>query len=349
MQRHATLSITLLALLAGLSSCSKDKPTTESEPRAVITHEVQAPQLEITRKFTGVSQASDSAELGFEIGGRIIALPAISGTRYAKGTILAKLDTTSYEAQLRQAQAEATRSQEELKRVQQLFETGNASKANLDQAIAVQKSADAALQSAEKNVTNGTLLMPYDGVIGDVLKDKQEVVSAGTPVMLVQGEGGMEIEIGVTAEYIGAVKVGMKAKASFPSISKTPLDATVIKISPQASDNTTYPVTLSIDENNADLRDGLDGVAALSLPNPKGASIRVPLSCVAGAAGDQRYVFIIKQSDAHHATVEKKSVKIGSLGEDSTVEITEGLSAGEIILARGVHRIEPGTEVRISE
>ena len=230
MQRHTTIAITLTCLSGAFLSCSKEKPPATSEPRTAITHVVAEPQLEITRKFNGVSQASDSAELGFEISGRIIELPAVSGTKYPKGTVLAKLDTTSYEAALRQTQAEATRTQEELKRVQQLFETGNASKASLDQAIAAQKIASAAVESAQKTVSNGVLRMPYDGVIGDVLQDKQEVVSAGTPVMTVQGEGGMEIEIGVTAEYIGAVKVGMKAKVNFPTVSKDAMNATVTKV-----------------------------------------------------------------------------------------------------------------------
>jgi len=348
MKRYAKIILTT-SLAGCFLSCSKETPTAKSEPRAAITYIVQAPQLEVTRKFSGVSQSADSAELGFEISGRIIELPAVSGTRYTKGTILAKLDTTSLEAQLRQSQAEATRATEELKRVQQLFETGNSSKAQLDQAIADQKTSSAALESATRSVTNGVLRMPYDGIIGEVLKEKQEVVSGGTPVIRVQGEGAMEIEIGVTAEYINAIKIGMKATVSFPTISKQPIVATVKKVSPQASENTTYPVTLTIEENNAKLRDGLDGEAALPLPNPNGASIRVPISCIAGAAGDPQYVFTIKKTSGQLGTVEKRAIKVGSLSENATVEVINGLTAGEIILARGVHQIEAGTTVRISE
>lgn len=341
-------SITTLAILAAITvSCSKKSPPVRTEPRAVITHVVQEPQLTIIRQFTGVSQAADSAELGFEITGRIIDLPATSGKRYRRGAVLARLDTTSLNAQLRQAQAEATRSREELKRVQQLFETGNSSKAALDQAIASQKSAAAAQESAARAVANGVLKMPYDGIIGDVLKEKQEVVSAGTPVLRVQGDGSMEIVIGVTAEYINSIQVGMKARVAFPTINKAALAATVKKVSPQASANTTYPVTLSIDEHHAKLRDGLDGEASLKLPNPNGALIRVPVSCIVGAAGDQQYVFVIQKTGEQLGIVEKRSVELGELAENATVEILKGLEAGETILARGVHRIEPGTEVRL--
>ncbi len=348
MNRYATIILST-ALAGSFVSCSKKTPTAEPEPRAAITHTVQAPRLEVTRHFSGVSQSSDSAELGFEIGGRIIELPAVSGTRYTKGTVLAKLDTASLESQLRQAQAEATRATEELKRVQQLFETGNSSKAQLDQAIAGQKTSSAALESATRSVANGVLRMPYDGIIGEVLKEKQEVVSGGTPVIRVQGEGAMEIEIGVTAEHINSIKVGMKATVSFPTISKEPIAATVKKVSPQASENTTYPVTLTIEGNIKNLRDGLDGEAALPLPNPKGASISVPISCIAGAAGDQQYVFTIKKTSGQLGTVEKRAVKVGALAENASVEVLSGLTAGEIILARGVHQIEAGTVVSISE
>ncbi len=328
MQHRSIITLGILtsitAVTGGLVSCSKKPPVISTEPRKVITHVVAAPQATVIRKFNGISQASDSADLGFEIGGRIIDLPAVSGARYTKGTVLARLDTAAYEARLRQAQAEATRSKEELRRVQQLFETGNSSKAQFDRAIASQKSSAAALESANRNVANGVLLMPFDGVVGEVLKEKQEVVSGGTPVVRVQGEGGMEIKVGVTAEYINAVKLGMKAKVSFPTVSKKPLDATVTKVSPQASKNTTYPVTLSIDSKNAKLRDGLDGEAALPLPNPRGAVIRVPISCVVGTAGDQRYVFIVRKTGSPQdrlGIVEKRAVKVGSLAEGAGTKV----------------------------
>lgn len=341
------IPLTLIATFGLFSACSKNKVPVDPKPRPVITHTVSAPTPELTRSFSGVSQAADSAELSFEIGGRIIKMSAAAGTRYAKGMVLAELDTSSVEAQLRQAQAEATRAKEELKRVQQLFETDNASKAQLDQVIAAQKSAAAALETAAKNVSHGKLRMPYDGVISEVMKEKQEVVSAGTPVIRIQGEGSMEIEIGVTAEYINAVKPGMKTQAIFPSISKKAIPATVSKVSPQSSDNTTYAVTLVINGKHPNLRDGLDADVSLSLPNPRGAVISVPVSCVAGTAGGQRYVLVVNKSGQATGTVERREVKIGVLSEGASIEILKGLSEGDIILSRGVHRIEPGTKVRI--
>lgn len=348
MQRSKII-ITLAVLTVTLFSCSKKEQLADSKPRSVITHTVQSPQLKTLRKFNGVTKASNSAELGFEIAGRIIELPAVSGKQYGKGAILAKLDTASFEALLRQAQAEATRSKQELIRVQQLFESDNSSKANLDQAIAAHKSAGAALQSANQNVSNGVLRMPYDGVIGDVLKEKQEVVSAGIPVLLVQGEGPMEIDIGVTSKYINAVKVGMKAKVTLPGISKKLLNATVTKVSPQASENTTYPVTLTIHADDLKIRDGLDGEVTLTLPSSNATSVRVPISCIVGAAGGQRYVFVIKKLNNQLGVVEKRIIKAGALANNAMVEVIDGLSAGEVILARGVHQIEAGTNVSLSE
>ena len=56
---------------------------------------------------------------------------------------------------------------------------------------------------------------------------------------------------------------------------------------------------------------------------------------------------VIQKTGEQLGIVEKRSVELGELAENATVEILKGLEAGETILARGVHRIEPGTEVRL--
>ena len=81
------------------------------------------------------------------------------------------------------------RANEELRRTSQLFESSNASRAQLDSAIAARRSAAASLEIAERKVTNGTLTMPYPGIVEDVLLDEQSVVAQGASVLNIQGKG----------------------------------------------------------------------------------------------------------------------------------------------------------------
>ena len=84
MQRSKII-ITLAVLTVTLFSCSKKEQLADSKPRSVITHTVQSPQLKTLRKFNGVTKASNSAELGFEIAGRIIELQLLVANNMVRG------------------------------------------------------------------------------------------------------------------------------------------------------------------------------------------------------------------------------------------------------------------------
>ncbi len=345
----AIVAVTIF--LTTTESCRKSADPGPTPPRRVITHRVAAPQSVIRRSFSGATKAANTADLSFEVSGRIVELVAVRGRKYEAGAVLAKLDTSNYEVELRRAQAEATRAQEELRRVQQLFENDNTSRAQLDSAIATHQTASASLETAEKQVNDCTLYMPYAGHIGDVLSERQELVNAGTPVFTILGDGAMEMEIGVPSDVIGSVSIGMKARVRIGSIPGVELTASVSKISTQVSRNTTYAVTLALAEGGADLRDGMDGEATLELPNPRGGSIAVPAACVAAAPPDERYVWVVDGATApsgETANVKKRVVTTGALWPQGEIEILSGLTAGETIVARGVHRLSDGARVRVS-
>ncbi len=338
---------TMFLLLGTVALVACEPPPIEpAPPRLVITHEVAPPSPKIVRSFSGVTSAADSAELGFEVGGRIIELIAVRGRRYEKDAELARLDVSTYRSDLTRAEAESTRAEQELKRVQQLFERGNASKAQLDSAIATQSSAAAALRTAKKRVDDGVLTMPYPGFVAEVLRERQEVVTAGTPVLRVQGEGQMEMEIGVPRDVVGLLKIGDSAEVRLGGDNGEVYAAAVFKIATRASADTTYAITLSLKSDDEDLRAGLDGEATIELPNPEGPTTAVPSVCVVGAPDGERYVWVLEPTGAGTGTLSKRIITTGELRSGGRVEIRSGLEPGTRIVSRGVHRVEPGMTVR---
>lgn len=335
----------LLALLV-LSSCGSDELVPPTPPRPVIAWKVPAPRPTIVRSFAGSTQAADSAEISFEIPGRVVRVHAVRGRRYEAGKLLAELDVTTYRADLAKAKAESDRSAQELRRIQQLFETDNATRAQFESAMAAQKSAAATLSSAQKRVDDGTLRMPFDGVIGEVLAEEQEVIAAGATVFRLQGEGAMEFEVGIPADVISSIQPDVSAVVRIGSLPGHRLSARVIKISREIARNTTYPVTLVLSSPSAlDVRDGLDGEADFELPNPMGPTITVPVEAVVGAPDDTRYVWLIDGGIT--GKVRRRVVRTGQLRQSSSIEILSGLEPGQRVVIRGVHRLVEGTTVRV--
>ena len=339
----------VLALLVGCDRGAESLPP--PPPRPVVVQKIAQPTGSETRSFTGVIEASGVATLGFEVGGRITQLIAEEGQAYQKGDVLAQLDVSNFEAELRSAEASARQANEELKRVQQLFESDNASRADFDSAIAAQRSAAASLEVARKKVSDGTLTMPYDGVIEDVIADEQSVVGQGAQVLSVQGDGKMKIQFNVPAEVVSKINQGMSGYAKVGTLTGGRISAQVTKIYPQATKSGTYPVEMTFDDPPSDIRGGMDGEVELEFPNPRGGVLRVQIEAIVSEVSGSPFVWIAtaSESTAGEGTVRKRSIEIGEQRGDGEIEVLDGLAPGDLVVVRGVHRLSESQTVKIAE
>lgn len=339
------LPFTILILV----SCQKEEEPVTYPPRAVVVQRLAEPVGAEIRTFSGVIEASGGTTLGFEVAGRITQMVAQEGGAYREGDVLAQLDVSNLEAELRRAEAESERANEELKRVQQLFESDNASRAQFDSAIAAQRSATANLTVARKSVADGTLKMPYDGVIEDVIADAQNVVAAGAPVLSIQGDGAMEMKIGVPAETLSSLEVDMAVTVRVGRIEEDGIPAKIRKISPQASANATYEVTLLLENAGPDIRGGMDAEADITFANPEGLTLRVDSAAVVSSPDASPFVWVWSETSDGEGQVHKRPVRIGELRENGEIEILEGTKAGELVVIRGAHRLSEGTVATVLE
>lgn len=340
-RRAFRLDPALLAVAVPIltSGCSNEPDATPPPPRPIYTHTVSAPSAITRRIFSGQLEASEGADIAFEVTGRVTDVIAKEGANYQRGDIVAKLDNSEYQSALADETARHTQTLQDLRRVQRLFESGNSSQSQLDSAIAQESSARSTLKVASKRVNDCILTMPYDGVIGSVDVRAQQVVNAGSSVMTIQGDGGMEFEFGVPADLLAGIKTGMEASIALLSFPNDPLSATITEIAPQVDSNSTYPVTLTVSDANDQARAGMDGEATLLIANPNGSTITVPITCI-NANGETPHVWSVQNLDNGTARVSRQPVELGKLRESGTIEVIRGVTAGEVLVSRGVNRLE---------
>lgn len=341
------LTLPLLGLTFFTAAC--DQPVEVETPvRPVYTYTVPPIKGALQRSFSGQLSASQGVALAFEVGGRVVELTAAQGRRFEAGAVLARVDETDFLTRLNDAKAVHAQATQELRRVQRLFETDNASQSQLDAALSKSQSSRASLDLATKQFELCTLKMPYAGVIAAVEIDAQQVVSAGQAAIRIQGEGPMEFQFGVPSNVVAQVEAGRELQVLISDAGLGEFPAKVKKVAPVSEQNTTYKVTAVLTRADPRLRSGMDGEAVLDLPNARGAYLSVPLSCVLGGVDDQRSVWIVTaDASGATATVARRPVALGALLADGHVAVLDGLSAGEQVLSRGVHHVEAGMRVRI--
>jgi membrane fusion protein, macrolide-specific efflux system len=208
-----TALIVLLALLAGAAYGVHSMMSGTTAP--LVSQAIGRGDIEKTVLATGILKPSVQVNVGAQVNGQLKKLYVRAGDRVTKGQLLAEIDPTLQQSELRKSEAELdsavaqkqaslytlTQYQLELKRQLQLDRDGSGTKSNLEQAQAkvdTQKAqikvneaqivqAQMALETAKANLGYTRILAPVDGqVLGIVTKEGQTVVSSQTaPTILV--------------------------------------------------------------------------------------------------------------------------------------------------------------------
>jgi len=95
--------------------------------------------------------------------------------------------------------------------------------------------ASAQLKEAQANRSDLTIVAPFDGTIATRAAEPGEVVAPGTPIVTMLDLGEVYLRGFVPEGDIARVKLGQAARVYLDSNPKSPIDAIVSRIDPEAS------------------------------------------------------------------------------------------------------------------
>ena len=196
--RTALIAVALGAIV-GLSACGKK----EEAPKAPPPPEVQVAEViqrdvPVGGELTGTLKGNVDIEIRARVEGYLKSIDYKEGNEVKKGTLLFTVDDQPYRAALAQAKGELARAQSSLakadldvNRFKPLAEQRAISQAELDNAVAAQRSARAQVDAAKANVEQATLNLgycrmtsPVDGLVGSAQRKVGDLVGKGEPTLL---------------------------------------------------------------------------------------------------------------------------------------------------------------------
>lgn len=199
---RATLSVVAMfaaGLLCCITACQrKSEPPPRPAPPAVTVARPLVQSVEDTQEFTGTARASQQVEVRSRVRGFILTRPVQGGQRVKKGDTLFTIDPRTFEAGVRQAQANVDARVAQLKLAEVTLErvsgavAENAApklekdraSAERDQAKAQKELAEAALAQAQLDLDWTTVTAPIDGRLGVDLPDVGNLVDSTPPTLL---------------------------------------------------------------------------------------------------------------------------------------------------------------------
>ncbi len=348
-------SIATLVLLTGvLAACgAKDKP---AEPvRPVQLTQVRLGGANTTAVFAGEVKPRYEADLGFRIGGKLVARYADMGARVKKGQPLARIDPADVglQAEAAKAQVAATETewkfaQAEYDRYQSLLKEKfisasalDAKRNTLDANRAKYEQAKANLAVAQNQASYATLVASDDGVITAVNADSGQVVTAGQAVFRLARAEQREVAISVPENRIGELTGARQLFVALWANPQKLYPAKVREVSPSVDAVTrTFAVRVAIANPDPAVQWGMTanvGVLGDGAPN----SAVLPSTSIYQQEGKPavwRFDPVTKQ-------VSLAPITIGQYREDGIL-VTSGVRDGDWIVAAGVHKLLPGQVVR---
>jgi RND family efflux transporter MFP subunit len=309
------------------------------------------------RSYTGTIKPRYESDLGFRVSGKIVERLVDIADRVAPGMTLARLDANDYRLALESAEAELAAAQSSFKQTEadeQRYAALNEKKwvsdanyerkkAAADEARGRVERATRALALAKNQLAYTDLVATEAGVIIALPVEVGQVVGAGQLIVRVARLDELEAVVSIPESRIDADR-NAAATVTLWADADRAYAAKLREISPQADPATrTYQARYSLIKPDAAIALGKTATVHLATQGA-GERVKLPLAAVFKDQG-QPSVWLI---DEAHGRLIKKSVEISAWTETSAI-ISGGLTAGQKIVAAGVHKLDPGISVRIVE
>lgn len=347
----------MLALLPLLSACQRkvEPPQPEIRPvRAVTIEKLAAGSMVM---MTGTVQAQTEINQSFRIDGRMIERTVDVGDTVRPGQLIARLDPQNEEAgvqsaraQLAAAHAQLVEARSSYARLRDLVAEDAVSRAQYEQAEAMLKTAEAQVESAQSQASLAQNRLSYTRLVSDVAgvvtargPQPGEVVSAGRMIIQVAREGGRDAVFDVPAQVKDSAPKSPEITVAMVDDPRVTASGRVREVSPRADPVTgTFAVRVRLIDPPAAMRLGSTVSGRMRLDASPGISI--PATALVRAEGKAAvWVF-----DPQGGTVSLRSIGVGST-DAASVQVTSGLSAGDVVVTAGVQALRPGQKVRLIE
>lgn len=402
----AALCIASAACGSNAQANKKAEASASPTPQAVDVTTAPAITRNLPRfiEATGSLAADEQTDVAPTIGGRVVSVSVDLGSYVQKGQVIVQLDGADARLKLEQSQAalaqadasvaqaeariglrpgqkfEATRladvqsakvayelAEKNLRRYEQLLESGDVARAAYDQqraqrdqlreqynsALARAHEAYGALQTAraaanatkvqveqsQKGIRDAVIHAPISGYVADRPADVGEFISTSMKVATIVRTNPLRVRIDIPEQSISTIHPGQSVSVSASSYPDRNFAGRVTRISPNVSSQSrTLTVEAEVDNGENLLRPGQFATIRVLLPESTPA-ILVPARSVK-TDGTTSRVFVIKDGVA-----QERLVATGQADGD-LIEIRGNVSADELIATSNVEQLADGVPVR---
>jgi len=320
-------------------------------PESVTAVKVEATQWEAARAAVGTLVAVRGVTVSSEVTGLVRRIGFDSGAFIRRGDVLVELDTSTEEAQLAAAKADAELARATLERTRSLRQSDYTSAADLDTANARAKQTTANVATLQATIAKKTIRAPFDGRVAIRQVELGQVLAPGTPVASLQSIHPIHADFWLPQQALSEVKPGMLARMRTDVFPQQSWEGLVTAVNSEVDVSTrNVRVRATFPNGDGRLRPGMFANVEVVSPEKRQVLV-VPATAVLYAPyGDSVFALEEKRDESGKTalTARQKFVRLGERRGD-LVAVASGLSAGETIVSTGAFKLRNGMAVVVRE
>ncbi|NNC16244.1 efflux RND transporter periplasmic adaptor subunit [Corallococcus exiguus] len=350
--------VLLLAVFAGLVAVKAGQivsminagETFVLPPESVTSTQAESFGWQGTRSAVGTVMALRGVTLSAELPGVVNDIRFENGASVKKGQVLVQLDTSSEQAQLAGAEADAELSRLNRERAEKLNAQGANTQSDLDAVRARSLQSSATVAHLKSLIAKKTIRAPFDGRIGIRQVELGQLVSPGNPIASLQSSTPALVEFQLPQQALAQVKQGQKVRLRVDVFPGESWEGDLTTINPEV-ELSSRNVRMRATVPNADGR-LLPGMFASVevLSDASEQVVAIPATAVLFAPyGDSVFTLSEGKDAAGKAALlaRQQFVRLGERRGDY-VAVTSGLKPGQTVVSSGVFKLKNGMAVVVN-
>jgi membrane fusion protein, multidrug efflux system len=302
----------------------------------VVATPSRTEHLSLEVEALGTARASESIDVTAKVSNLVTAIRFTEGQQVRKGDVLVELDGAQARADLAVADAALKESASQLQRSRELYET----KVLSDQQIEQIESTYSA-NSARVAAGGVSVRAPFNGRVGLRRVSVGGLVAPGTVITTLDDTSTIKLDFTVPERVVAAMKPGLTLEARSVAYPDQVFEGKVASVDSRVDPNTRSVVVRALVPNEDGL---LKPGMFLNVHLSRGTAdvLVVPEESLVPEQGDV-FVYVVQDGKASKRKIQTGQRAVG------TVQVTDGLQAGEIVVTEGTQKLRDGASVSVIE
>jgi membrane fusion protein (multidrug efflux system) len=295
--------------------------------------------LSLEVEALGTARASESIDVTAKVSNLVTAIRFTEGQQVRKGDVLVELDGAQARADLAVADAALKESASQLQRSRELYETKVLSDQQIEQIESTYAANAARVAAARSRLADTVIRAPFNGRVGLRRVSVGGLVAPGTVITTLDDTSTIKLDFTVPERVVAAMKPGLTLEAKSVAYPGQVFEGKVASVDSRVDPSTRSVTVRAILPNDKGLlKPGMFMNVRLS----RGTAdvLVVPEESLLPEQGDV-FVYVVQDGKAGKRKIQTGQRSVGS------VQVTDGLQAGELVVTEGTQKLREGASVEV--